>query len=157
MEKAVMSKLPQIGVFKHASSPWAACNVFFKKEDGITMVSSDFSGLNALTVADFYHMEDVCARLDWIRSKQVFSTFDLKDEFSQVGLDEDSRNFPAIRTAIRLLRYVRLSQGLKNSKYLFQRVVNAILGKRKGRNVPKFMDDIIMDTITVEEHLQCLL
>ena len=101
-------------------------------------------------------MEDVRSTPDWMGSKSIFSTFDVKDGFFQVSLAEGSRDYTAIRTVIGLLRYVRLPQGLKNSPAVFQRVVNAILGSRKGRDVWAFMDDISMGTQTAEAHLLCL-
>ena len=101
-------------------------------------------------------MEDVRATLDWMGTKSIFSTFDLKDVGFQVELAEDSRDFTAIRTVIGLLRYVRLPQGLKNSPAVFQRTVNTILGGRKGRDVWAFMDDISLGTCTAEVHLDSL-
>ena len=156
LERTAMQKLLRMGVVEHASSPWAACIVFVRKKDGSTRVTSDFRGLNAVTVGDSYPMEDVQSTLDWMGSKSIFSTFDLKDGFFQVSLAEGSRDYTAIRTVIGLLRYVRLPQGLKNSPAVFQRVVNAILGSRKGRDVWAFMDDISMGTQTAEAHLLCL-
>ena len=157
LEKDAMEKLLRMGVVEHAQSPWAACNVFVRKKDGSTRVTSDFRGLNSVTVSDSYPMEDVRATLDWMGTKSIFSTFDLKDEFFQVELAEDCRDFTAIRTVIGLLRYVRLRQGLKNSPAVFRRIVNAILGGgRKGRDVWAFMDDISLGTCTAEVHLDSL-
>lgn len=41
--------------------------------------------------------------------------------------------------------YVRLPRGLKNSTAEFQRVLNPLLGRREGRDVWEFMDDISME------------
>ena len=123
-----MQKLLRLGVVEPATSLWAASNVFVKKKDGSMRVTSDFRELNALTVRDTHPMEDVRATLDWMASKTIFSTFNLKDGFFQIELDEESRNFTAIRIVLGLLRYLRLRQGLKNLPAVFQRVVNVILG-----------------------------
>ena len=42
LERAAMQKLLRMGAVEHASSPWAACNVFVRKKDGSTRVTSDF-------------------------------------------------------------------------------------------------------------------
>lgn len=63
MEREAMTRLLEMGGIKHARSPWAACNVFVKKAEGSTGVSSDFRGLNSVTVTDSNPMEDVRATL----------------------------------------------------------------------------------------------
>ncbi len=104
---------------------------FVPKKDGGVRVTTDFRGLNNATVTDSYPMENVREVLDWLSSKSIFSTFDLKDGFFQVELAEDSKKQTAVRTVLGLLQYTRLPQGLKNSPGTFQRIVNAILGEKK--------------------------
>ena len=107
LERAAIQKLLRIGVVDHAASPWAACNVFVRKKDGSTRVTSDFRGLNGVTVGDSYLMEDVRSNLDWMGSEN-FSTVDLKDGFFQVSLFKESRGYTSIRTVVGLLGYIRL-------------------------------------------------
>ena len=156
VEREAMKRLLELGVVEHATSPWAACNVFVKKKDGSTRVTSDFRGLKSVTVTDSYPTEEVRATLDWMGGKRVFSTIDLKDGFFQIELDENSKDYTAVRTVLGLLRYVRLPQGLKHSPAAFQRVINIILGDRKGRDVWAFMDDVSLGTESAEDHLGSL-
>lgn len=58
----------------------AACRCVGKKY-GSTTVTSDFRGLDSVTVGDSYLLEDLRSTLDWMGSKNNFSTFDLKDGF----------------------------------------------------------------------------
>ncbi len=97
-------------------------------------------------------MESVRDTLDWLANKKIFSTFDLKDVFFQVELEDESKPLTVIRTVLGLLQYTRLPQGLKNSPGTFQRIVNTILGDRKGRDVMAFMDDTSVGTETEVEH-----
>ncbi len=115
-----------------------------------------FSGSEHATVTDSYPMEDVRETLDWLATKKIFSTFDLKDGFFQVELEEYSKPITAIRTVLGLLQYTRLPQGLKNSPGTFQRIVNTILGDRKGRDVMAFMDDTSVGIESEEEYLESL-
>lgn len=82
LEHTAMQRLLSRGVVELASSPWAACNVYIRKKDGSTRVTSDFRGLNALAVEHSYPMEDVRATLDWMGSISIFSLFELKGSFS---------------------------------------------------------------------------
>lgn len=99
-------------------------------------------------------MKDVRDTLDCIKSKTVLSTFHLKDRFFQIELDEESRDYTAIRNVLGVLRYLRLSQELNNSPAAFQLIVNHILDNRKGIDVWDFMDDVSLGTATVDVHLR---
>lgn len=156
VERLAMDKLVKMGVLESAVSPWAAENVFVRKKDGGIRVTSDFRRLNDLTVTDSYRMENVRDTLNWLATKRVFSVFDLKDGFYQVELHPDSKACTAIRTVLGLLQFTRLPQGLKNAPGTFQRIINMILGDRKGRDVLAFMDDTSIGTANEDEHLESL-
>ena len=156
VERAAMRKLLKLGILEPSVSPWAANNVFVRKKDGGTRVTSDFRRLNSLTVSESYPMANVRDTLDWLASKRIFSVFDLKDGVYQVDLHPDSRACPAIRTVLGLLHYTRLPQGLKNSPGTFQRIINFILGDRKRKDVLAFMNDTSVGTATDDEHLASL-
>lgn len=156
IEKAAMGRLLKLGVLEPAVSPWAANNVFVRKKDHGIRVTSDFRRLNALTVTESYPMENVRETLDWLATKKVFSTFDIKDGFYNVELAPESRACTAIRTCLGLLQYTRLPMGLKNSPGMFQRILNRILGPRKGKDVMSFMDDASVGTESEDEHLVSL-
>ncbi len=121
------------GVLKPSVSPWAANNVFVPKKDGSVRVTSDFRAPKNATVNDSYPLESVRDTLDWLANKKILSTFDLKDGFFQVELEDESKPLTAIRTVLELLQYTCLPQCSKNSPGTFQRIVNTILGDRKGR------------------------
>ena len=148
-----MEKLLQVGIVEHSESPWAANNVFVPKKDGSLRCTTDFRALNSRTVSDQYPMEGVKETLDWLASKKVFSKFDLKDGYFQVELDVASRQYTAVRTVVGLLQYCRLPMGMKNSPGVFQRIVNRVLGKFKGKSVWAFMDDGNVGTEDEETHL----
>jgi len=154
VEEKMMDKLLQKGIVEHSESEWAANNVFVPKRDGSMRCTTDFRALNSRTVSDQYPMESVRETLDWLASKKVFTAFDLKDGYFQVQLDESSKPYTAVRTVKGLLQYTRLPQGLKNSPAVFQRLVNLVLGKYKGRSVWAFMDDGNIGTIDEESHLE---
>ena len=101
-------------------------------------------------------MEDMRQVLDWLGSKKIFSTFGVKDAFYQVELQDHSKPLTAIRTVIGLLQYTRLPQGMKNAPGTLQRILNVVLGDRKGHDVLAYMDDTSAGTETEEEHLVAL-
>ena len=58
-----------------------------------------------MNVSDTYPMEDVRGTLDWLSSKKIFLTLDLKERFFQVMLAEESRPLTAVRTVMGLMQY----------------------------------------------------
>ena len=126
------------------------------KKDGSIRVTADFRALNNATVMDSYPMEDMRQVLDWLGNKRILSTFDLKDAFYQVVLADKSKPLTAIRTVVVLLQYTRLPQAMKKSSGTLQRILNVVLGDRKGRDIFAFMDDTSVGTETEEEHLRSL-
>lgn len=76
LERSSMEKLLRMGVLEPATSPWAANNVFVRKKDGGTRITSDFRRLNDLMITDSYPMEGVRDVLDWLAKNgcSVFST-----------------------------------------------------------------------------------
>ena len=151
-----MKKLMELGVLEPSTSPWASNNVFVRKKDCIIRVTADFRALNDAIVPDSYPMEDMRQVLDWLGSKKIFSTFDLKDAFYQVELEDHSKPVTAIRTVVGLLQYTRLPQGMKNAPGTLQRILNVVLGDRKGHDVLAYMDDTSAGTETEEQHLVAL-
>lgn len=153
IEHETIQKLIELSVLESSSSPWASNNVFVRKKDGSIRVTSDFGALNDATATDSYPMEDMRHVLDWLSSKKVLSTFDLKDAFYHVELEGRSKQPTAIKTVVRLLQYTRLPQGMKNSSETLQKIINTVLGDRKGQDVFAFIDDTSAGTETEEQHL----
>ena len=129
-------------------------DVFVRKKDGSLRCTSDFRALNSCTVSDAYPMEGVKESLDWVSSKKLFTTFDLKDGYFQAALEDDSKQLTSVRTVLGLFQYCRLPMGLQNSPALFQRIVNKVLENLKGRSVWAFMDDGTIGSEDEEQHIR---
>jgi Reverse transcriptase (RNA-dependent DNA polymerase) len=149
-ERAEVTNHIENVIMEPAKFSWTAVNVFVPKKSGSLRTTTDFRLLNEMTVSDMYPMEDVRTILDWLSSKRIFSTFDIKDGFFQVNLAEESRPLTAFRTVMGLMQYMRLPQGLKNSPATFQRIMNTVLGDLKGNSVSNFVNDISVGTKTVK-------
>lgn len=116
--------------------------------------TTDFRDLNSVTESYVYPMEDLRTSLDWLSSKKVYSTIDLKDGFYQVWLDKESRPMTAVRTVIGLFQYFKLPMGLKNSSATFQGLINEILGDLKDQCVWCYIDDARIGSMTPEQHIK---
>ena len=153
-EKGMVEKIVSLGMLEPYNSPWAAANVFVPKRDGTLRCTSDFRALNAQTICNSYPMKGSKETLDWLGSKKVFSTFDLKHGYFQVQVNEASRPLTAVRTVSGLYQYKRLPQGLKNSPAVFRRIVNPTLGSLKGQSACSFIDDGSVESETAVAHVE---
>ncbi|RWS19317.1 enzymatic polyprotein endonuclease reverse-like protein [Leptotrombidium deliense] len=76
--------------------------------------------------------------------------------FHQLGIDEASKEKTAFAVPFGLFEYNRLAMGLKNSPATFQRTIGKIIAKIKHLGIDAFMDDLIVATKTIEEHVYAL-
>ncbi len=149
-----VKELVKRGILEPSTSLWGTLNVFEPKKDGTLRTTSDIRRLNSMTETDVYTMGDMTTTLDWLSSKKLHSTLDLKYGFFQVPLGEDSRPLTAIRTVCGLFQYTRLPRGLRNSPATFQKIVNEILGDLKRQCIWSYMDDATVGSETAENHLR---
>lgn len=110
-EKAMVHKLVEAGILEPAVSQSAARNVFVPKKDSGLRCTGDFRGVNIHTVPDRYPAEDPRVHLEWLASKAIYTSVDLKDGYYQIKLDPASRPWTAVRTCGGLFQYTRLAQG----------------------------------------------
>ena len=84
---------------------------------------------------------------------QVFTTLDLFSGFYQIELDEESKHKTAFITHQGLYEFNRLPMGLANSPSVFQRALNFILRKFINIICLIYLDDIVIFSRTIEEHI----
>lgn len=80
----------------------------------------------------------------------------MKYRFYHVLLEPESKPVTSIRTALRLLQFIFLPQGLKNVPGTFQRIVNTKFGDLKRRNVIFLVDELSVGTKNEEKILPSL-
>ncbi|XP_055345223.1 uncharacterized protein K02A2.6-like [Paramacrobiotus metropolitanus] len=83
-----------------------------------------------------------------------FSTLDLAEAYAQIELDEESKQLVVVNTHKGLFRYNRLPFGVASGPSIFQQIVERILQGCEG--VAVYLDDIIVNGATEEEHLRNL-
>lgn len=82
-------------------------------------MTSEFRRTKNLIVADFYSTEIVKDILDWLRSKRIFSVFDLDDGFFQVERLLALKDYRATYTVLGLLQCKGIPKCLKISSKTF--------------------------------------
>lgn len=155
-EESMVRKLLHSGVLEPCSGPYASANVLVRKPTGAWRLTTDFRNLNAITVKDRYPIPLVDECLGWAQGFLYFSVLDLTDGFFQIPLHEDSRDLTAMITPLGLFRYCVIAQGMSNSPATFQRLMDSVLGNVRFQNALIYIDDLILGSKTVDEHLRIL-
>ena len=156
VDDAVRTMLDQ-DIIEPAASPFNAPLLLIPKANGESRVVVDFRRLNSITVPDRYPMPVLSDLLQSIgESNAVFSTLDLQSGFFQVELEEYCRPYTAFTTSSGQYAFKRMAMGLRNSPLTFVRLMNSTLSGLLGNSVFCYMDDLIIASKNLSEHLDTL-
>ena len=89
-----------------------------------------------------------------LNGSTVFSKIDLKWDFHQILLSEDSRHITTFVTHRGLYRYKRLMLGVTSAPEKYQQIVSDV--RRDCSGVANIADDLIIHGKSVEKHDRCL-
>lgn len=111
----------------------------------------DYRSINKITHND----DDDC--VEFLGGKNCFSIIDLKSGFHQVKMEPDSIKYTAFVTPFGQYEYVRMPFGLKNGPSVFQRWITTIFRDMVDMGeIVVYIDDILIATLTAEEHIRIL-
>lgn len=144
------------GVIAHSNSPWAAPVVLVpkKSEDGTVnyRFCTDFRGLNALTQVDAYPLPLIQETLELLGRSKIFSTLDLSSGYHQIPVAEEDQPKTAFTTLDGHYEYKKMPFGLAGAPATFQRTMDQILTGIKGIECYVYLDDIIIFSVSLEQH-----
>jgi len=152
--KNELGKLFKKNLIKHAKSSWSSPIVLVKKKGkNQWRLCVDFRKLNALTVPDVYALPDIWEIFDCLGGAIIFTTLDLFAGYHQILMDEESVNLTCFTTKFGNFVYKVMPFGLTGAPATFQREMNRILFDLLGKCVFVFLDDILIFSRSVEEHI----
>lgn len=116
----------------------------------------DFRKLNKKTIEDRYPIPNITDILDKLGKCMYFTTLDLASGFHQLEIDERDIHKTAFSTSDGHFEFLRMPFGLKNAPSTFQRVVNGVLSELIGKICLVYVDDIIIFSSSLQEHIENL-
>ena len=141
------------GIIQESVSPWSSPVVLVKKKNGEFRFAIDFRRVNQVTRKDSFPMPLVSDTLDALSGTQYFTTLDLKSGYWQIEMHPASREKTAFCTSNGLYEFLVMPFGLTNSGASFQRLMGHILRGLEYRFALIYIDDIIIFSKSVDEHL----
>uniref|UniRef100_A0A158P4N7 RNA-directed DNA polymerase n=1 Tax=Tetranychus urticae TaxID=32264 RepID=A0A158P4N7_TETUR len=154
--KQIINELLRDGIIVDSFSPWCSPVVLVSKKTGDWRMCVDYRKLNAITVKDSYPIPNINVSLDALQGSEYFSLLDLRSGYHQVELAPEDRQKSAFVTSFGMYEYVTMPFGLCNAPATFQRLMNCCLGGLKYKCCLVYIEDIIVFSKTIKEHLERL-
>ena len=152
-EKTEIDRMLRAGVIEPTSAEWASPVVFAPKKDGTMRFCVDYRKLKAATVRDSYLLPRMDECIDSLGDATVFTTLDCNGRYWQVEIAEEDRDKTTFASHFGLYRFLRMPFGLKNAPATFQRAVDIILFRVKWETALVYLNDVIVYSQTVTEHM----
>lgn len=156
-----IEEILQQGIIRASNSPYnSPIWVVPKKQDASGeekfRIVIDYRKLNEITVNDRYPIPNMDEILGKLGKCNYFTTIDLAKGFHQIEIDHDSIAKTAFSTKNGHYEYLRMPFGLKNAPATFQRCMNNILRPLLNKHCLVYLDDIIVFSTSLDEHLNSL-
>jgi len=148
-----VAKMVKAGVVEPSCSPWTSNIVVVSKKDESLRFCVDYRKLNSVTRRDAYPLPRIDSCLDVLSGAQFFSAFDLRSSYHQVPMDMKDADKMTFIVRTGTYRFRRIPFGLCNAGSTFQRVMDLALNGLNFNMCLVYLDDILVYSSTVEEHL----
>ena len=154
--KKHLQELLEKGVIKTSQSDYASPIVLVRKKSGALRMCVDYRQLNLKTRRDAYPLSRIEESLDVLGGAKYFSTIDLASAYNQVEVNPADRHKTAFTTPLGLFEYNRMPFGLANAPATFQSLMQHIFREDLLQTLIVYLDDIIVFSQDVKEHLRRL-
>jgi len=151
-----ISKMLDMGVVRHSSSPWSSPVVLVPKKTGGFRFCVDFRKLNAATKKDSFPLPRIDDILETLNSCTYFTTVDQAWGYWQIPLEECDKEKTAFATYNGLYEFNVLAFGLCNAPATFQRLMSLLLANLQWEICLVYLDDVLIFSRTFDEHIDRL-
>ncbi|XP_064215678.1 retrovirus-related Pol polyprotein from transposon 297 [Tribolium castaneum] len=153
---ATIQEMLDLGVIKREASPYASPMTVVKKKDGTVRICLDARMINSKMIADCESPPAADELLRRFHGIRYMSTIELRSSYWQIPLSPESRQYTAFLYNGRSYTYQVLPFGLKTAVGSFSRAMDVVLGTEVREFVVNYIDDLLVASETLNEHLEHL-
>jgi len=141
------------GKIRRSSSPIGAPILFVLKPDGTLRLCVDYRGLNKITIKSKYLLPLMSELRSRLGKATIFTKLDLKNGYYLIRMAEGEEWKAAFKSRYGLYEYTLMPFGLCYAPSILQSMINDVFSNMLDVGVIAYMDDILIYTETVEEHV----
>ena len=151
--KELLIDLIERRLIEPSHSTWSSPVVLVPKPNGKWRLCVDYRKVNEATEKDSYALPYIDEIFDSLQGAKIFTTMDLYSGYHQILMNDESVEITTFTTKFGNYQFKVMPFGLTNAPATFQREMNQILFPLIGVCVYNFIDDILIYSKSVEEHL----
>ncbi|KAE8674455.1 cytochrome P450 78A7-like [Hibiscus syriacus] len=151
-----LKDLLDAGYIRPSKSPYGVLMLFQKKHDGSLRMCIDYRALKKLTVKNKYPIPLIADLFDQFGGARWFTKLDLRSDYYQVRIAEGDEPKTACVTRYGSYEYLVMPFGLTNAPTTFCTLMNKVLQPFLDHFVVVYLDDIVVYSNTLEEHIEHL-
>ncbi|GMQ12089.1 hypothetical protein CsSME_00054546 [Camellia sinensis var. sinensis] len=148
-----LKDLLDAGFIQPSKAPYGAPVLFQKKHDGSLRLCIDYRALNKVTIKNKYPIPLIADLFDQLGHAKFFTKLDLRSGYYQVRIAEGDEPKTACVTRYGSYEFLVMPFGLTNAPATFCTLMNKIFHPYLDRFVVVYLDDIVIYSTTLEEHV----
>ena len=141
------------GTISRYSSPIGAPILFVPKADGTLRLCLDYRGLNKITIKNKYSLPLMSELRSRLGKATIFTKLDLKNAYYLIRIAEGEEWKTAFKSRYGLYEYTVMLFGLSNPRSKCQRMINDVFRDMLDVGVIPYMDNILIYTERVQDHV----
>ena len=151
-----LKELLEAGFIQPSKDPYGAPVLFQKKHDGSLRMCIDYQALNKVTVKNKYPIPLIADLFDQLGRAKYFTKLDLRSGYYQVRIFEGDEPKTTCVTRYGSYEFLVMPFGLTNAPATFCTLMNKIFHPFLDKFVVVYLDDIVIYSNTLEEHVDHL-